>query len=274
MFESRDRPIIAFITDYGIGDTYVAQVKAVILRYRRDAVIIDVTHEVEPFNELEAAFLLTTYVPYMPAGTIHLCIVDPGVGGERKPIIILTSRGDVFVGPDTGLMLPAAEQLGVASVYEIDESKLPGRFSETFHGRDVFAHVAGMLASGVPPSEVGKEIVEYRRLVLHKPIKKDDYIEAMVLHIDRFGNIITNLKPEDLGVGFGVIIEVSTASGIAVNCPFVKSYSEVAQGKFLTTIGGSGYIEVSINRGHADEKLRIRAGDKLRVRVIKNITLK
>ncbi len=271
MFEPKDKPIIAFITDYGIRDTYVAQVKAVILRYRRDVVIIDVTHEVEPFNELEAAFLLTTYVPYMPAGTIHLCIVDPKVGGERKPIVILTSRGDVFIGPDTGFMFPAAEQLGITSVYEIDESKLPRRFSETFHGRDVFAHIAGMLAAGVPLSEIGKEIIEYKRLVLHKPIKKDDYIEVIVLHIDRFGNIITNLKLKDLEVDFRDIIEVSAPSGITVSCPFVKSYSEVTEGSFLTTIGGSGYIEVSINRGHANEKLRIRAGDKLRVRVVKNI---
>lgn len=271
MSGSMDRPIIAFMTDYGTRDTYVTQVKAVILRYRRDVLIIDVTHEVEPFNELEAAFLLTTYVPYMPAGTIHLCIVDPGVGGERKPIIILTSRGDVFIGPDTGFMIPAAEQLGIVSVYEIDESKLPGRFSETFHGRDVFAHVAGMIAAGVSPSEIGKEVIEYKRLVLHKPIKKDDYIEVAVLHIDRFGNIITNLKPKDLQIDFGDIIDISTPSGITVSCPFVKSYSGVTEGSFLTTIGGSGYIEVSINRGHANEKLRIRAGDKLRVRVVKNI---
>lgn len=271
MVESKERPIIALITDYGIRDTYLAQVKAVILRYRRDTVIIDVTHEVDPFNELEAAFLMTTYVPYMPAGTIHICIVDPGVGGKRKPIIILTSRGDLFIGPDTGFMYPAAEQLGIVSVYEIDESKLPRRFSETFHGRDVFAHVAGMLAAGVSLSEIGKEAVEYKRLILHKPIKEDDHIETTILHIDRFGNIITNLKPEDFGINFGDIIEISISSEISINCPFVKSYSEVAEGSFLTTIGGSGYIEVSINKGYASEKLRIRAGDKLRFRVIKNI---
>lgn len=271
MFTSNSRPVVALITDYGLKDTYVAQLKAIILGYRIDTVILDVTHEVEPFNKLEAAFLLTTYVPYMPPGTIHLCIIDPGVGGRRKPIIVHTSRRDVLIGPDTGFMIPAAEQLGILSVYEINESRLPKRFSETFHGRDVFAHVAGMVALGVPPSELGREIVEYERLAIPKPVKKEDYVEATVLHIDRFGNIITNLRTTDLEIAFGDIIEISTLTGFVVNCPFVKTYSEVPEGSFLTTVGGSGYIEISINMGSADEKIRLRAGDVIRAKIVKNI---
>ncbi|MEM3544318.1 MAG: SAM-dependent chlorinase/fluorinase [Nitrososphaerota archaeon] len=266
-----NRRLVAFMTDYGLRDTYVAQVKAVILSYRIDTVIIDVTHEVEPFNELEAAFLLTTYVQYMPPGTIHLCIIDPYVGGMRKPIIIQTSRGDLFVGPDTGVMIPAAEQLGIVSAYEIDESNLPRRTGETFHGRDVFAHVVGMIVSDVPLSRLGRELVEYRKFTLPNPVKREDYIEATVLHVDRFGNIITNLKPLDIGIVFTDIIEISTFTGLAVNCPFVKTYSEVVEGSFLTTIGGSGYIEISRNMGSANEELRLRAGDKIKVRVVKNI---
>lgn len=271
MFSIDRRPVVAFVTDYGFRDTYVAQVKSVILNYRIDTIILDVTHEVEPFNELEAAFLLTTYVPYVPQGTIHLCVIDPGVGGRRKPIIIHTSREDVFVGPDTGYMIPAAEQLGILSVYEIDESRLPKRFSETFHGRDVFAHVVGMIASGIPPKELGREIYEYRRLAIPRPVKKDDYIDATVLHIDRFGNIITNLKPGDLEIDFGDIIEISTPDGFLVNCPFVETYSEVTKGSFLTTIGGSGYIEVSMNMGSANEKLKVKTGSRLKAKVVKNI---
>lgn len=271
MLDSREKPIIALITDYGLKDTYVSQVKAVILSYRRDVVLIDVTHEVEPFNEVEAAFLITTYVPYMPSGTLHVCIVDPGVGGKRKPIIIHTARGDIFIGPDTGLMIPAAEQLGIVNVYEIDESIFPKRFSETFHGRDLFAHTVGKLITGASLDEVGKRLLEYNRLILPKPVKVGEYIEATILHVDRFGNIITNLKREDLNIEFGELLEICTPSSGVIICPFLQSYSRVKVGDYLTTIGGSGYIELSINKGNAAEKLRIKSGDKLRVRLVKNI---
>ncbi len=271
MLDFREKPIIALITDYGLRDTYVAQVKAVILSYRRDVVLVDVTHEVEPFNEVEAAFLITTYVPYMPPGTIHVCVIDPGVGGTRKPIIIHTVKGDIFIGPDTGLMIPAAERLGIINVYEIDESRFPRRFSETFHGRDIFAHAAGKLITGASLDEIGKQLLEYNRLTLPKPVKIGEYIEATILHVDRFGNIITNLKPEDLNIEFGELVEISTPSSNVITCRFVESYSRVGVGDYLATIGGSGYIELSINRGNAAERLRIKSGDKLRVRLVENI---
>ncbi|MCS7125641.1 MAG: SAM-dependent chlorinase/fluorinase [Aigarchaeota archaeon] len=262
--------IIALITDYGIRDTYVAQVKGVILSYRRDVVIIDVTHEVEPFNEVEAAFLLTTYVPYMPPKTIHLCIVDPKVGGERRPIVIETNRGDYFIGPDTGFMIPAAEILGIVNVYEIDESKLGRRFSETFHGRDVFAHIVGKLSTGVDLDEIGKPISDYKRVEIPKPVFKEDIIESTVLHVDRYGNVITNLKFGEFEISFGDILELHILNEV-VRCPLVQYYSKVDEGSFLTTVGGSGYIEVSINKGNASQRLGLKPGDKLRIRLIKNI---
>lgn len=271
MLSSWERPVIALITDYGLKDTYVAQVKAVILSYRRDVIIIDVTHEVEPFNEIEAAFLTMSYVSYMPPRTIHVCIVDPGVGGMRKPIIITTIRGDIFIGPDTGLMIPAAEQLGINNVYEIDESRLPKRFSETFHGRDVFAHAAGKLITGISLNEVGKEISEYKMLKLPKPIKIGEDIEATILHVDRFGNIVTNLRPGELDIKLGDFLEISTPASEVIRCPFIRSYSRVEEGSYLITVGGSGYIELSINKGDAARRLRVKSGDRLRVRLVKNI---
>ena len=115
------RPVIALLTDFGLRDPYVAQVKAVILSYCRDAAIIDVTHDVSAFNELQAAFILKVNAPYMPPGTIHVSVIDPGVGSKRRSIIIESRRGDIFIGPDTGFMIPAAEELGINAVYVIDD---------------------------------------------------------------------------------------------------------------------------------------------------------
>lgn len=263
-------PVVAIITDYGLKDTYVAQVKGVILSYRRDAVIIDVTHEVEPFNELEAAFLMTTYVPYMPPGTIHICVVDPKVGGERKPVFITTARGDIFIGPDTGFMAPSAEMLGVLKVYEIDELKLPKRFSETFHGRDIFAHVAGRLISGAGPDELGRPAAGYRRIEIPRPEVEGDTIKSTVLHVDRFGNIITNVRFDQLHIPLGHPIEVSTGRE-TVRCVLQRSYSYVERGGLLATIGGTGYLEISVNMGNASERLGVKPGDRLEIRVAKNI---
>jgi len=257
--------VISLLTDYGLRDPYVAEVKAVILSYCRDAVIIDVSHEVSAFNELEAAFLLTTYVKYMPEGTIHVCIVDPGVGAGRRGIVVETMRGDLFIGPDTGFMIPAAELLGIRHVYEIDESKLPSRPSETFHGRDVFAHVAGRLAAGVKVRDIGAEIDDYARMSLPEPVVGENWIDATIMHVDGFGNLITNLRPELLSNRMRsdeLLIEFRDR---ILRCKFVKAYGLVKVGEPLLTVGGSGFIELAVNRGSAAETFRLSAGDVIRI---------
>ncbi len=260
------RPIIALITDYGTKDPYVAQIKAVILRYRDDAAIIDVTHEVESFNELEAAFLMKTYVEHMPPGTIHVCVIDPGVGAGRKGIIIATERGDMFIGPDTGFMIPAARKLGIKKIYVIDESRLPPRTSETFHGRDVFAHVAGRLARGEPPEKVGKETLDYKVLDIPSPTVTDGKIEGRIMHVDKFGNLITNIMPDELeSIGKLNGEFVVKYRGGEISCRWVKSYGWVKEGEYLLVEGGTGYIELSINRGNAAEKTGLKVGDKLTI---------
>ena len=261
-----ERPVISLLTDYGLRDPYVAEVKAVILSYCRDAVIIDVSHEVSAFNELEAAFLLTTYVKYMPEGTIHVCIVDPGVGAGRRGIVVETMRGDLFIGPDTGFMIPAAELLGIRHVYEIDESKLPSRPSETFHGRDVFAHVAGRLAAGVEVRDIGAEIDDYARMSLPKPVVGENWIDATIMHVDGFGNLITNLRPELLSNRMKsdeLLIEFKDR---ILRCRFVKAYGLVEVGEPLLTVGGSGFVELAVNRGSAAETFRLSVGDVIRIR--------
>ncbi|MCD6341804.1 MAG: S-adenosyl-l-methionine hydroxide adenosyltransferase family protein [Thaumarchaeota archaeon] len=256
------KPIISLLTDYGLKDPYVAQVKAVILSYCVDAVIIDLTHEISAFNELQAAFLLKVSAPHMPKGTIHVCIVDPGVGTERRGIIIKTRRGDVFIGPDTGFMIPAAEELGIERVCLIDESRLPPRFSETFHGRDVFAHVAGKIASGEKIEEIGGEISDFARLELPEPMISGEKIGAVAVHVDRFGNVITNVKPKLFSARFGDQVVIKHKD-VEIKCKYVKSYAHVPLGEPLITIGGTGYIEISVNRGNAAEKFGIVPGSKL-----------
>lgn len=258
------RPIISILTDFGLADPYVGQVKGVILSYCRDAVIIDLTHEVMPFNELQAAFILRVSAPYMPPATIHLCVVDPGVGTGRRGIILETARGDVFVGPDTGFMAPAAEILGVSAAYEIDESKLPLRSAETFHARDVFAHVVGRLARGERPSSLGRRIKSYATMKLPEPVIEDDSAEATIIHVDRFGNLVTNLKPMQLGLELGDEALVNI-SGRELRCRYVRSYGFVEIGQPLLTIGGWGYLELSVNRGNAAEIFGLKPGDRLRI---------
>ena len=262
---SKLRPVISLLTDFGLGDPYVAQVKAVILSYCRDAAIIDLTHEVQAFNELQAAFILKVSAPHMPEGTIHLCVIDPGVGTRRRGIILETARGDVFIGPDTGFMAPAAEELGVKAAYVIDESKLPARRSETFHARDVFAHVAGRLALGAGPRELGERAESYSRMVLPEPRPTAEGVEAMIMHVDRFGNLITNLKPENLSSELGEELLIELPSG-KLRCRLVKSYGHVPEGSPLLTVGGTGYVELSVNRGSAAERFRLKPGDRILVR--------
>lgn len=265
------RPVISLLTDYGLKDPYVAEVKAVILSYCRDAVIIDVSHEASAFNELEAAFLLTTYIEYMPEKTIHVCIIDPGVGAGRRGIVIETMRGDMLIGPDTGFMIPAAELLGIKHVYAIDESKLPSRSSETFHGRDVFAHVAGRLASGMSVEDIGVKINDYVRMSLPNPILGENWINATIMHVDRFGNLITNLRPELLSNHLKsdeLLIEFKDK---IIRCKFVRAYGLVGVGEPLLTIGGSGLIELAVNRGSAAETFRLSVGDVIRIKTLERM---
>jgi len=259
------KPVVSLLTDFGLKDPYVAQVKAVILSYCRDAAIIDLTHEVMAFNETQAAFILKVSAPHMPAGTIHLCVVDPGVGTERRGLILETGRGDVFIGPDTGIMAPAAEELGVKAAYVIDESKLPPRRVETFHARDVFAHVAGKLASGEKPSGLGERAETYTKFSLPEPLVRPDVVEATIMHVDRFGNLITNLKPQHLSTELGRELFVKLPEE-ELRCRFVKSYGHVPAGSALLTVGGAGYIELSVNRGNAAERFGLKPGDKLLIR--------
>ena len=262
--------LVALLTDYGYVDTYVAEVKARILSYRRDVQIVDVTHGVASFNELEAAFLLRNASRSFPDGTIFICIIDPKVGTGRRSIIIKTRRGKLFIGPDTGFMIPAAKEHEIENVWVIDENKLPGRISETFHGRDVFAEAAGRILAGEEIENMSYEVDGYEVMELPRPRVRDGRIEAMVMHVDKFGNIITNIHAGDYGFEglFGSRLRVRLGrSGKTLTAPLVKSYGAVKKGSPLLTVGGSGYVELSVNMGDASKRYRVKPGDKIVVEI-------
>lgn len=261
-------PIITLLTDYGLRDSYVAEVKGVILGIIPEATIIDITHEVEKFDVEEGAFQLARCVNYFPEGAIHVGVVDPGVGGGRKSIII-KARGAFFVGPDNGLLAPAAERLGVEGVYEIREDRLPiKRVSYVFDGRDVFAPVAAYLAKGVPPTELGVEVSSYVRLAQYQPRIVGEDLEATVIHVDGFGNLVTNLTYKllnELGVREGCKFRVNL-KGRELEIPYVRSFSSVGVGELLALVAGGGYLEISVNMGRARERLGISKGERLILR--------
>jgi len=261
------------LTDFGLKDSYVAEVKAVILALCPGASIIDITHEVEPFNLRVAAYLLARAVPYFPKGTVHLAVVDPGVGGKRKPLIIEAEKG-MLVGPDNGILIPAAKKLGMKEVYEIKgEEFLPKRFTETFHGRDIFAPTAALLARGVKPGKLGVKTSTCAETAIPEAKALKGKIRGEIVYIDRFGNLITNIDRESLmsfNIKPGSILKLSfrRLGGKPLRLKFLRAYSEAETGKLLTLIGSAGTLEISANQARASDKLKVRVGEKLWVEVL------
>jgi len=195
-------PVITLLTDYGIKDSYVAEMKGAILRILPGATLVDVSHDVGNYSIEEGAFHMARSVPYFPEGTVHVGVVDPTVGSERGAIII-KAKGAYFVGPDNGLLAPAAERLGVEKVYRISKRDLlPERLSDVFDGRDTFGPTGALLAKGVDPEEIGHEVEDYIRSPMYESKVDDGVVEATVIHVDGFGNLVTNVTYEVLeGLG-------------------------------------------------------------------------
>ena len=258
-------PVITLLTDYGIKDSYVAEVKGAILKISPDATIVDISHDVGNYDIEAGAFHLARAAPYFPDGTVHVCVVDPGVGSARKPIII-EARGAWFVGPDNGLMAPAAERLGVKSIWEITNTDmLPPRVSHVFDGRDVFGPTGAHLSVGLPPDRLGTEIREMMRLPAYTPKLDGDTVHAQVIHVDGFGNLVTNVTYdilEKIGVSGEARFTVK-ARGSDLELPYAVRFSAVPEGEPLLLVAGGGYLEVSVNQGNAAERLGLGKGEKI-----------
>jgi len=254
--------MITLTTDFGIKDPYVAEMKGAILIINPKATIIDVTHEVEKFNVRMAAFILASAAPYFPKGTTHLAVVDPGVGTQRRAILMQTKQG-FFVGPDNGVLILAAQSQGILHVHQLANPKfmLP-KVSSTFHGRDIFAPVAAHVDSGVKPEEVGPEIKDVVKPEFAVVKRKSGSLIGGVLHVDGFGNVITNIPREELAEAKAVNVKLPK---ISLKLPFVKTYAEVKPKEAIALIGSHGFLELALNQGSAAEKFLAKAGDKIEV---------
>ncbi len=246
--------IITLLTDFGTKDTFVGSMKGVILGICPEARLVDLTHEVPPQAITTGAFLLKSAIDYFPKGTVHLVVVDPGVGSARKPIAV-KSKGHFFVGPDNGLFPAALKAWGIEEIAELTERKYQLKdLSSTFHGRDVFAPVAAHLAKGVPLSRVGKRLSNLIWREIPKPFKASAGWTGEVMWIDRFGNLITNFEKQHLSKPFRLKIGKTVVLNLA------SRYSEAKKGSLIALMGSSGNLEISMNVGNAAQKLKIGIG--------------
>ncbi len=257
--------LITLLTDFGIRDPYVAEMKGVILDVAPGVEVVDISHGVEPHNIAVGSFLLETSVISFPIGSIHVGVVDPGVGSERLPIVIECERG-VLIGPDNGLLARASEKLGFRSAYKIQNPQFfATNLSSTFHGRDVFARTAGKIAAGHMPSDVGQRISSIIQLNSQKTIIANGRIVSSVLYIDVFGNVIVAVENEEVAQvkpRRDKVVKIKTGPK-EVEGRFVSSYSDVALGEMAVLNGSQGFVEIAVREGNAASSLSVKLADRL-----------
>jgi S-adenosyl-L-methionine hydrolase (adenosine-forming) len=254
--------MITLTSDFGLTDPYVAEMKGVILTINPKTTIVDITHNVEKFSVRMGAFMLASAAPYFPKGTIHLAVVDPSVGTQRRAILIQTIQG-FFVGPDNGVLMLAAQNQGIQHIHEITNPKLMlPQVSSTFHGRDVFAPVAAYLDTNVPFYEFGPEISDAVNPEFTSVEQKNGSFIGIVLHVDSFGNIITNINQNE-------VIDAKTVSVKLQNLSFKvaisKTYAQAKPRDTIALIGSCGFLEIALNQANAAERFHVKAGDKIEV---------
>ena len=261
------QPLVSLLTDFGLVDPFVAEMKAVILSICPEARIVDVSHGVAEFDIRMGAFLLTEAAPSFPLGTVHVAVVDPGVGSRRRSIVVKTKRS-IFVGPDNGLLIPAATIEGIVGVFEISNwSMIEREVSSTFHGRDVFAPVAAHIACGHRPEEYGPSISDYVPSPFHDPTLDEKGVTCEILHVDRFGNLATNLTQAHLThlrAGIGQEVTLSTGRR-RIHARVVRTFSDLHRNEVGLMLGSHGFLEVACRESDAAKRLRIRRGSVVRV---------
>ena len=251
--------IIALLTDFGTRDYYVGAMKAVILSINSHAAIVDITHDIEPQNIISAAFVLSACYRDFPSGTIFVCVVDPGVGSERRAIAA-ASDGHTFIGPDNGLFsLVLTPDSKIVSIENHTFFRKP--VSSTFHGRDIFSPAAAYLSAGTMLEDLGTTIGDPVILSeMRSTRKSENVLEGRVIHIDRFGNIVTNITADEAGSSFQLEIGGRKITGRR------QFYAGGEPGKPFAIVGSAGFIEVSINGGSAASQLTVKIGTPVYVR--------
>jgi S-adenosylmethionine hydrolase len=257
-----DRPIITLLTDFGTADSYVAQMKGIILQRQPAAQIIDITHEIPPQDIFRAACVLADAYPQFPPDTVHVVVVDPGVGSDRR-ILCLHAARQLFLAPDNGVLEFVLRSTKSEALVEVSGKwYFREDVSSTFHGRDIFAPVAGHLAGGIKPGRLGRPAKDIVRLEVPEVKIGPESITGEVIHTDRFGNLVTNIEKKHLAAVFQgakssqflVRVGGREIRGLSLN------YAEKQAGELLSLIGSSGRLEISLSGGSAASELAIPRG--------------
>lgn len=260
---SEHPPIVTLTTDFGLSDPYVGMMKGVILGIAPQARIVDLTHGVQPQSVEQADFLLGGCLGYFPPGVIHLVVVDPGVGSERRALAVAGERA-LYVAPDNGVLTRAMVLDPPHRIVEVNAEayRLP-QVSETFHGRDVFAPAAAHLAAGVPLEQLGPSVSDPVRLDISPPVQRPDgSATGRVCHIDRFGNCVTDIPGNWVRADCEWRLDIGKRKQIA----FQTAYASVRPGCAVAVVGGTGYVEIAVRNGNAARELGIRIGDRALLR--------
>jgi hypothetical protein len=259
--------IITFLTDFGLQDDFVGTCHGVMARVAPEARVIDVTHGIRPGHVLQGALTLAKTLPYMPAG-VHLAVVDPGVGSGRRALALRDGEGRLHVGPDNGLLLPAAECFGgVAEVHELANAKYSLQpVSRTFHGRDLFSPAAAHLAAGVPLEELGPPVDpgELVRVEIPEPEVGHNRIRAVALVVDRFGNVALNLRRDHLEAELpaGSRVELNS-SGERFYAVSARTFADAPRGSLILYEDSYGSLALAVSRGSAAQLLRVEEGSEI-----------
>jgi S-adenosyl-L-methionine hydrolase (adenosine-forming) len=264
------RTVITFLTDFGLQDDFVGTCHGVIAGISPDAHVIDLTHGIAPQAVLQGAVVLHNTVPYLPPG-VHLAVVDPGVGGDRRAVAVSTRDGRLFVGPDNGLLMVAADALGVDAAHELADPRyrLPN-VSRTFHARDIFAPAAAHLAAGVRIDELGPAVPpgSLVRVDVPEPEVGRTQISATVLVVDRFGNVATNVRRDqvDALVGRDGRLEIRLALD-RYYASLVDTFADAQGGELILYEDSYGLMTLAISRGDAAGLTGVAAGSEIRIAV-------
>lgn len=267
------RSIITLLTDFGYESYFVPSMKGVILSLNPNAVIIDITHAIPQFNVYKAAFTLWASYKYFPRGTIHVVVVDPGVGTLRRAIAVKT-RNYYFVGPDNGVLMMAAEDDGIVEIRAIENREfMRPVVSSTFHGRDVFAPVAAYLSLGLDISLLGPRVTDPVRLQGITSRVSRGFANSAIVYIDHFGNAYTGIREGELkilGLEYGDELRVVIPRrNVDLRVRFLRSYGYANEGEALALINSEGFLELSINRGSFAQRFGVEEGDEVEISVIK-----
>jgi hypothetical protein len=262
-----DMSAITLLTDFGADSGYPAAMKGVIYSIAPTATLIDISHGVARHSVREGAFLLWMAAPAFAPGTVHCAVVDPGVGTDRKPLII-RARDQFLVGPDNGLLVPAARRLGGLEAFVItNQSFFRKPVSPTFHGRDIFGPIAAHLANGIASEELGQPLETFVKLSFGEGSRQGARLTGEIIFADGFGNLVTNLSSELLE-NFArhedeLVLDIGSKS---LKVRFMETYGQAREGELFVAIGSHDHAEIAVNLGSAAQRLRARAGDAITLR--------